>query len=312
MTAQLPLTDVATPTQPTPPPPPRGSRRRRVDPVFYLFLLPALVLFTAFVVAPAAVGIFYSFTNYVGFGSWSFLGLGNYAALVTDPTILASYGFTIGFALVTVVIAQVIALTLAIGLSRRIRFATSLRTVFVIPMVLSGIVVAYVFNFLFSNTLPAFATSVGFAPLQESILGNADLAWLSIVIVSAWQTIPGALLVYTGGLTAIPTDLYEASALDGAGAWRQFRSITLPLITGFVVINTILGIKGYLGVYDVIVGLTDGGPGTATRSVARTIFGGFTGGDYAYQMANATVFFVITVLISVAQLAVTRGRTVRL
>ena len=311
MTAQLPLTDVATPTQPTPPPP-RGPRKRRVDPVFYLFLLPALVLFTAFVVAPAAVGIFYSFTNYVGFGSWTFLGLGNYAALVTDPTIVASYGFTVGFALVTVVIAQVIALALAIGLSRRIRFATSLRTVFVIPMVLSGIVVAYVFNFLFSNTLPAFATSVGFAPLQESILGNADLAWLSIVIVSAWQTIPGALLVYTGGLTAIPTDLYEASALDGAGAWRQFRSITLPLITGFIVINTILGIKGYLGVYDVIVGLTDGGPGTATRSVARTIFGGFTGGDYAYQMANATVFFVLAVLISVAQLVVTRGRTVRL
>ena len=310
MTAQLPLTDVATPAQPAPPP--RAGKRRRVEPVQYLFLLPALVLFTAFVVAPAAVGIFYSFTDYVGFGTWSFLGLGNYAALVTDPEILHSYGFTLGFALVTVVVAQVIALALAIGLSRRIRFATSLRTVFVIPMVLSGIVVAYVFSFLFSNTLPAFATSIGFAPLQESILGDPDLAWLSIVIVSAWQTIPGALLVYTGGLTAIPTDLYEASALDGAGPWRQFRSITLPLISGFVVINTILGVKGYLGVYDVIVGLTDGGPGTATRSVARTIFGGFTGGDYAYQMANATVFFVITVLISVAQLAATRGRTVRL
>jgi raffinose/stachyose/melibiose transport system permease protein len=311
MTAQLPITDVATPARPAPPRPPT-RRRRRVEPVHYAFLVPALVLFTAFVVAPAAVGIFYSFTTYVGFGEWSFLGLGNYAALVTDPTILQSYGFTLGFALVTVVVAQVIALALAVGLSRRIRFATSLRTVFVIPMVLSGIVVAYVFSFLFSNTLPAFATSIGFAPLQESILGDPDLAWLSIVIVSAWQTIPGALLVYTGGLTAIPTDLYEASALDGAGPWRQFRSITLPLISGFVVINTILGIKGYLGVYDVIVGLTDGGPGTATRSVARTIFGGFTGGDYAYQMANATVFFLITVLISVAQLVATRGRTVRL
>jgi raffinose/stachyose/melibiose transport system permease protein len=311
MTAQLPLTDVAPPAR-QPPPLPHQQRRRRVEPVHYLFLAPALVLFTAFVVAPAAVGIFYSFTTYVGYGTWSFLGLGNYTALVTDPTILQSYAFTIGFALVTVVVAQVIALALAIGLSRRIRFATSLRTVFVIPMVLSGIVVAYVFNFLFSNTLPALATAVGFAPLSESILGDPDLAWLAIVIVSAWQTIPGALLVYTGGLTAIPTDLYEASALDGAGAWRQFRSITLPLLTGFVVINTILGIKGYLGVYDVIIGLTDGGPGTATTSVAKTIFGGFTGGDYAYQMANATVFFVLTVVISVAQLAVTRGRTVRL
>jgi raffinose/stachyose/melibiose transport system permease protein len=288
------------------------DRGRRPEPIAYLFLVPTVLLFTAFVVAPAVVGIFYSFTSYVGFGDWEFLGLRNYTALFTDPSVLEAYGFTLFFAVVTVVIAQTVALSLAIALSRRIRFATPLRTVFVIPMVVSGIVVAYVFNFLFSNTLPAFATAVGIGPLEQSILGNPDLAWLSIVIVSAWQTIPGALLVYTAGLTAIPPDLYEASSLDGAGAWRQFRSITLPLISGFVVINTILGVKGYLGVYDIIVGLTGGGPGTSTRSVAMTIFGGFTGGDYAYQMANATIFFLITVLISVAQLAATRGRSVRL
>ncbi|WP_428830408.1 carbohydrate ABC transporter permease [Cellulomonas endometrii] len=290
----------------------RPRHRGRPELIAYLFLVPALVVFTAVIVVPAAMGIFYSFTSYVGFGDWSFLGLRNYAALVTDPTILESYGFTLGFALVTVVVAQTIALALAIALTRRIRFATPLRTVFVIPMVVSGIVVAYVFSFLFSNTLPAFASTLGIGPLEQSILGNPDLAWLSIVVVSAWQTIPGALLVYTAGLTSIPPDLYEASALDGAGPWRQFRSVTLPLIGGFVLINTILGVKGYLGVYDVIVGLTGGGPGTATRSVAMTIFGGFTGGDYAYQMANATVFFVITVLISVAQLVATRGRSVRL
>jgi raffinose/stachyose/melibiose transport system permease protein len=169
-----------------------------------------------------------------------------------------------------------------------------------------------VFSFLFSNTLPALATSVGFGPLEQSILGNPDLAWLSIVIVSAWQTIPGALLVYTAGLTSIPGDLYEASALDGASSWKQFRSITMPLIAGFIVINTVLGVKGYLGAYDVIVGLTGGGPGTSTSSVAMTIFSGFTGGDYAYQMANATIFFIVTILISVIQLIATRGRAVRL
>jgi raffinose/stachyose/melibiose transport system permease protein len=182
----------------------------------------------------------------------------------------------------------------------------------VIPMVVSGIVVAYVFNFLFSNSLPALAQAVGFGPLEESILGDPNLAWLSIVIVSAWQTIPGALLVYTAGLTAISADLYEASSLDGATGWMQFRSITLPLIAGFVLINTVLGVKGYLGAYDVIVGLTGGGPGTATRSVAMTIFSGFTGGDYAYQMANASVFFIVTLIISVIQLIATRGRAVRL
>ena len=290
----------------------RPGSKHRVEPLYYLFLIPTLLVFTVFVIVPALIGIFYSLTDYVGFGSWSFLGLQNYAALFSDPRILESYGFTLGFAVVTVIVAQVIALALAVGLSRRIRFASTLRTIFVIPMVVSGIVVAYVFNFLFSNSLPAIATAVGFGPLEESILGNPDLAWLSIVIVSAWQTIPGALLVYTAGLTSIPSDLYEASSLDGASAWRQFRSITVPLIAGFILINTILGVKGYLGVYDVIVGLTGGGPGTATSSVAMTIFSGFTGGDYAYQMANATVFLVVTALISVAQIVATRGRAVSL
>lgn len=308
MTA-LPTLPAAPATQDAPV---RRAHGGRVEPVFYLFLVPTLVVFTAFVVVPALIGIFYSLTDYVGFGEWSFLGLRNYTALFSDPRILESYGFTLGFALVTVVVAQVIALALAVALTRRIRFATTLRTVFVIPMVVAGIVVAYVFNFLFSNSLPALATAVGFGPLEESILGNPDLAWLSIVVVSAWQTIPGALLVYTAGLTSIPNELYEASALDGASPWRQFRSITLPLVAGFVLINTILGVKGYLGVYDVIVGLTGGGPGTATSSVAMTIFGGFTGGDYAYQMANATVFLVVTALISVAQIVATRGRAVRL
>jgi raffinose/stachyose/melibiose transport system permease protein len=274
--------------------------------------VPALVLFTAFVVGPAVIGVFYSFTDYVGYGGWSFLGLRNYATLFSDPSILASYGFTIGFAVVTVLIAQVIALSLAVALTSRIRFAAPLRSILVIPMVVSGIVVAYVFNFLFSNSLPALAQAVGFGPLEESILGDPNLAWLSIVIVSAWQTIPGALLVYTAGLTAISADLYEASSLDGATGWMQFRSITLPLIAGFVLINTVLGVKGYLGAYDVIVGLTGGGPGTATRSVAMTIFSGFTGGDYAYQMANASVFFIVTLIISVIQLIATRGRAVRL
>jgi ABC-type sugar transport system permease subunit len=290
----------------------RAGSLRRTEWVYYLFLVPALVLFTAFVVAPAAVGIFYSFTDYLGFGRWQFLGLANYRALVSDPAVLGSYGFTLGFAVVTVIVTQVIALALAIALAKRIRFAAGLRSVFVIPMVVSGIIVAYVFNYLFSNTLPALATSAGFAPLEQSILGDPNLAWLAIVIVSAWQTIPGALLIYTAGLTSIPADVYEASSLDGAGPWKQLRSIILPLLSGFVVINTVLGVKGYLGAYDVIVGLTNGGPGSATSSVAMTIFSGFTGGDYAYQMANATVFFIITVVISVLQLAVTRGRNLRL
>jgi raffinose/stachyose/melibiose transport system permease protein len=207
---------------------------------------------------------------------------------------------------------NVVALALAIGLNAKIKLKTALRGVFFIPMVISGIVIAYVFNFLFSTSLPAIATSLGFTPLENSILADPRFAWLAIVLVAAWQAVPGATIIYLAGLLAISPEVYEAASIDGAGAWRQFRSITFPLMFGYVVINTILGFKGFLNVYDVIVGLTNGGPGTSTFSVAMTIFTGFTSGDYAYQMANAVIFFLVTVLISLLQLQLIRRRGVSL
>ena len=282
--------------------------RTRIDPVYYWFLIPTLVLFTLFITVPAILGIFYSFTNFIGFGDWQFTGLINYVAAFSDPAILASYAFTFGFAVVTVILVNVVAFLLAVGLTSRIKLKQSLRTVFVLPMVISGIVIAYVFNFLFSNSVPALGAALNIGWLKDSILANPNLAWLGIVVVAAWQSIPGALLIYIAGLLSIPGEVYEAADIDGASAWNRLVSVTLPLVAGYVVINTILGFKNYLNVYDVIVGLTGGGPGTATRSIAMTIFTGFTGGDYAYQMANATLFFVIAILISILQLRLTRGR----
>jgi raffinose/stachyose/melibiose transport system permease protein len=280
----------------------------RIDPIYYLFLLPTLLLFTLAITLPAILGIFYSFTNFIGFGDWQLVGFTNYIAVFSDPAILSSYLFTFGFAIVTVVLVNVIAFLLAVALTSRIRLKTPLRAVFVIPMVISGIVIAFVFKYLFANSLPALGSATGIGWLQESILANEDLAWTGIVIVSVWQSIPGALLIYIAGLLSIPGEVYEAADIDGASAWVRMRSVTLPLVAGYVVINVILGFKNYLGVYDIIVGLTDGGPGTSTRSIAMTIFTGFTGGDYAYQMANATMFFIIAVLISIVQLRLTRGK----
>ncbi len=288
----------------------RAARpRRRVEPIYSLFLLPALVLFSLAITLPAIMGIFYSFTNSIGFGEWEFVGLINYQALFSDSAIWQSYLFTMGFAAVTVVVVNVIAFLLAVGLTAKIRMKAGLRAVFVIPMVISGIIIAYVFNYLFSNSVPALGSSLGIGWLSESLLANPDLAWVAIVIVTAWQAIPGTLLIYIAGLLSIPEDVYEAADLDGASKTQALLKITLPLVAGYVVINIILGFKNFLNAYDIIVGLTNGGPGTSTRSIAMTIVTGFTGGDYAYQMANATVFFLITIVISLVQLRATRGRS---
>jgi len=291
----------------------RGDRTvrrssKRVEPIYYLFLLPTLVLFTLAITVPAVMGIFFSFTDSIGIGTWSFNGLTNYIAAFSDPAILQSYLFTFGFSIATVVVVNVLAFLLAVGLVSRIRFKTGLRAIFVIPMVISGIIIAYVFNFLFSNSIPALGSATGIPWLSTSILANPDLAWVGIVIVTAWQAIPGTLLIYIAGLLSIPGEVYEAASIDGAGRFQQLTRITVPLVAGYFVINIVLGFKGFLNAYDIIKGLTDGGPGTATRSVAMTIIAGFNGGDYAYQMANATIFFIVAILISLLQLSVTRGR----
>ncbi len=208
------------------------------------------------------------------------------------------------------IVVNIIAFAIALGLTSRIRFQAALRTIFVLPMVISGIIIAFVFKFLFANTLPAIGQALGIDILSTSLLANEDLAWVAIVIVTAWSTVPSTMLIYIAGLVTIPPgDIYEAASIDGAGppAGRLWH-VTLPLVSGYVVINTILGFKNYLNAYDIIVGLTDGGPGTATRSVAMSIFKGFEGGDYGYQMANAAVFFVISIIIALIQLRITRGK----
>lgn len=291
----------------------RGAKRarstRRVEPIYYLFLLPTVALFTLAITVPGVVGIFFSFTDSIGIGDWRFIGFTNYIAAFSDPAILSSFLFTFGFSLVTVLVVNVLAFLLAVGLVSRIRFKTGLRAIFVIPMVVSGIIIAYVFQFLFQNSLPAFGNATGIELLQTSLLANPDLAWVAIVIVTAWQAVPGTLLIYIAGLLAVPGDVYEAADIDGASKRQQLLRITLPLVAGYVVINVILGFKGFLNAYDIIVGLTGGGPGTATYSIAMTIIRGFMGGDYAYQMATATLFFIVTVIIAVIQLSVTRGRS---
>ncbi|WP_245988689.1 carbohydrate ABC transporter permease [Flexivirga caeni] len=266
-------------------------------------LFPAVALFTIFITLPGLVGMVLSFTNYAGFGAWKWIGFKNYDSLFHDSTIMGSYKFTLLFAVVTTVVVNVCALFLAVALNSKIRFKRTLRSIFFVPMVLSGIVVAYVFQYIFGFEIPSIFGG-------QSMLASSHWAWLGVVIVTAWQTIPSAMVIYLAGLVAIPGEVYEAAAMDGATSWRQFRSITFPLMAGYVVINTILSFKNYLNVYDVVVGLTGGGPGTSTTSVAMGLFNGFNSGDYAYSMANAVIFFIITVIIALLQLRLMKGREV--
>jgi len=262
-------------------------------------LIPPLVLFTLFIVWPAIQGAIYSFTNYAGYGEYNFIGLANYKAMFEDPNVGTSYRFTLLFAVVTTLVVNVTALLLAVLLNSKTRWPNLWKGIYFIPMVLSGLVVAYCFSYLLNQSIPKFIT---WGPLGSGILANEGWAWLGVVFVTAWAGLPGSVIIYLAGLSSIGSEVYEAGELDGAKPLGQFRYLTLPLLAPFVVINTVLGLKGYLNAYDIIIGLTGGGPAGATTSIAMSIVGTLNSSDFAYGVANAMVFFVATIVLSLLQL----------
>ncbi|USB33785.1 sugar ABC transporter permease [Paenibacillus sp. YPG26] len=276
--------------------------KRRI--AYYLMTIPALVLFFAFHTFPAIQGIYYSFTNWDGFNTaFDFVGFKNYVNLFKDENVLNSYLFTFKYAIVVTILINVLSLLIALGLNSKIKFKNFFRGVYFLPNILSVLIVGFIFNYIFANVLPVFGEKIGSAFLSENILGKENWAWIGIVFVGVWQGIAFNTILYLAGLQTISKDLYEASSLDGASRWREFWSITFPLLASFFTINMVLAMKGALMVFDQIVALTGGGPGRATQSISLLIYnGGFQGGEFAYQSANAVIYFIVIIVISALQL----------
>lgn len=284
---------------------------RTRDKTFYWMALPAFVLFFVFHTIPLIMGIFYSFTNYRGFGPWELVGLSNYVALFQDDTILDSYLFTFQFAIVGTIAVNILSLLIAIGLNSKIKFKNTWRGIFFVPYVLSILIVGFIFNYIFAFLVPGFGEWAGIARLSANILSDPGLAWVGVVIVAVWQAIAFSIILYLAGLQTVPEDQLEAAALDGAGAWKRFWHVTFPLIAPFFTINVVLMMKGFLQVFDLIVALTNGGPGTETASVSLVIFrGGFEGAEFAYQSANAVVFLMVLIVVAFLQIKILQRREV--
>ena len=283
--------------------------KKSFNKVYLTIMIPALIIFFVLHTYPLLQGVFYSFTDWKGYGNFEFVGLKNYFNVFKDDRVGHAYLFTIGFAIISTVITNIISLALAIGLNSKISFKRSLRGVYFLPYILGTLVIGYIFNFIFSYFLPAIGKNLGIALLANNILGNPDLAWIGIVIVAVWQSTAFNTILYLSGLVTIDPDLYEAADIDGATSWIKFKEITFPLIAPFFIINVVVSMKNYLMVFDQIVALTGGGPGTSTESISLLIYkGGFSGGEFAYQSANAVIFFIIVVAISLFQIKILEKR----
>lgn len=277
----------------------KNDRKR----TFMLITIPVLVLFFTFNTLPLIKGFMYSFTNFKGYGSYDWVGLRNYIDLFQDARVGKSYLFTFKFAIVGTIIVNVLSLIMALGLNSKIKFKSALRGIYFIPNILGGLVVGYIFGFIFTYILPAIGKAAGIGFLSSSWLSSTKWAWFAIVVVAAWQSIAMNTIIYISGLQTVPEDVYEAGSIDGATGWTKFKNLTFPLIMPFFTINMVLCMKNFLMAFDQIVALTKGGPAQSTESISYLIYqNGMGGGQFGFQSANAVIFFIVIVAISVFQL----------
>ena len=282
-----------------------GNREK----TFLCITIPILVLFFLFNTLPLIKGVIYSFTNYKGYGTYDFVGLRNYADLFQDARVGRSYLFTFKFAIVSTIVTNLVSLILALGLNSKIKGKSALRGIYFIPNVLGGLVVGYIFSFIFTYILPTVGQKLGIGFLSSSMLSSENTAWLAIVFVACWQSIAMNTIIYISGLQTVPEDVYEAGAIDGATGWAKFKNLTFPLIIPFFSINMVLCMKNFLMVFDQIMALTKGGPAQSTESISYLIYNnGMSGGQFGFQSANAVIFFIVIVVISVAQMKFTGSK----
>lgn len=283
-----------------------GRRLSSKSRTYLGMLIPVVILFFAFNTLPLIIGAFYSFTNYRGYGSWDFVGFRNYFDLFTDSRVWNSYFFTFKYAIVGTILVNVISLLMGLALNSKIRFKSTLRGIYFVPNILGGLIVGYIFSFIFTYIIPAVGETFNIEWIQNSILADERYAWIGVLIVGVWQAVAMNTIIYISGLQTIPEDVYEASRIDGAGKFLTFRKITLPLLMPFISINLVLSTKNMLMVFDQIMSLTKGGPAQSTESISYLIYrNGMDGGQFGFQSANAVIFFILIVTISVIQMRMT-------
>ena len=271
---------------------------------FPIFVLPTLIAFSFAFIIPFVMGVYLSFCKFKTITNAQFVGLGNYIKIFADKDFVNAFGFTLKFSVVSIVTINVFAFILALALTRKIKGTNLFRTVFFMPNLIGGIILGYIWQQMINAVLLKYETT---------LVANPTYGFWGLIILMNWQLIGYIMIIYIAGLQSIDTDVYEAADLDGATGFKRFSKITFPLLAPSFTINMVLSAKGYLMVYDQIMAMTDGGPGTSTTSIAVLIYKkGFGGGQFAYQSANAVMLFVVVVLISVFQLRVLEKREEKL
>ncbi|MGG4145203.1 sugar ABC transporter permease [Paenibacillus algorifonticola] len=280
-----------------------------------VFVLPAFAAFFIVVMLPLALGVYYSFTNWNGVsGHIEWNGLSNYVAIFTkDPDFIHSFWFTIRFMLAVVVFSNVLGFLLAFILSKKLKSRNILRTVFFMPNVLGGLLLGFIWQFIFVQSFPVIGNLTGIHVFQLSWLGTEATAYWGLVIVSVWQGAGYYMVIYIAGLTNVPQDLIEAASIDGAKSLQVLRHIIFPLIMPAITVCLFLSVAWSFKSFDLNFSLTAGGPFRSSESVAMNIYTeAFKNNRFGLGTAKAVVFFLTVALVTMLQVSITKKREVEM
>lgn len=278
----------------------------------FLFTVPATVLYCIFFIYPIAIGIMYSFTDWNGLAKdFKFIGLSNYIEAFTNKRFQNAVLFNIKFTILAVILVVGISLILALIFNSDIWLKSFFRGIFFFPAVLGMLVVGLIFNEIFYRVVPVIGKAMNISWLSTNILASKSTAMYGILIVHVWLAVAMATVMLLAGLQSTPMELYEAAELDGANKWQRFRYITMPFLLPVLSVVLILQIKNGLTVYDIIVALTNGGPGGATESLSILIYNhGFKEVKFSYAIAEAIILTIVICAISFVQTSISNKKKV--
>ena len=282
--------------------------------ISWLFLLPALALYAFVVLYPSVAGGYYAFTDWNGLNrTHAWVGLENFRRLLHDDQATSALKNTVLLAIAITFIQNGIGLLLALGVSANIKSRHLLRTLFFAPAVLTPIVVAYLWRYIYSprGALNAFLERVGLEAWTRGWLGDSSLALWAVAAVVIWQFAGFSMVIFLAGMEGVPQELYEAAEIDGAGSFWRFWNITFPLIAPATTVNLVLSTIGALKLFDHVFAITQGGPGHATETLSTLIYDqAFVFGYFGYSTAVALVLTLIVSALALLQLSFWRSREI--
>lgn len=282
--------------------------------MFIAFVGPMLVFFTIFFLAPILSSFFYSFFSWDGIrADKDFIGLGNYQRMFSDKRVLGSIIVTFKFALVFIILVNIIAFLLALLMDTNIKGRNIYRSFIFMPNAISLIIVAFIWQFLFSHVYGGIVTSLGWDKINISWFGSGKTALATTIITFIWQNVGYYMVIYIAGLQMVSTDYYEAANIDGAGPMSKFFRITLPLMMPSITVNLFLSTAVAFKMFELFFQMTGGGPGRSTEVLSLNIFNeAFNANQVGYASAKAVFLFLIVLTITIIQVRFTKKKEVEL